>query len=550
MPTAERARPWSSAARTSVRPVPDSRRNSGPSISHSGRIGAPAGSSVAASSSTPERICSAPGRPASTPAMPVASMPTARAVSVSCRSSNRCARRRVERGLGVGGSTLATPPRRAAASPGTGRRRPAAWPPRPAAGTPAPASRRRPRCPRAGRASRPAPAPAGRAPARRPAAPGPRPPPRLARPSRRRLAAAGPARRVDGQLRARSYAVAATACAPRPAARSPAVSSAAAAVSSGPSAACAEMPRPPVDVALGHRAGQRAVHRAPVARVGGGVHRRPDQRVGEPTRPDRIVTSPAARPRPPADVEPERRAGPGHHGQVAVAGRGDQQHGACPGRARRRVGRTGRDRAGTGTGTPGGRRQPAGSATARSSPAGCRRWAGAPARARRPGRGRRAGTSWPVPARSSPVSVSVGSPASSSAPGSPAARRQHEHRVGEQPAGGERQRPRRRPVQQLGVVDDHPERAVLALPASRLSIAAPTANRSATAPSAAPAPCRGPAPGARQPVEVGLRAEQLGQPAEGHALLGLGAGRTEHPDPVATALRPPAGPSCRSRPHP
>jgi len=59
---------------------------------------------------------------------------------------------------------------------------------------------------------------------------------------------------------------------------------------------------------------------------------------------------------------------------------------------------------------------------------------------------------------------------------------QHEHRVGEQPAAGERQRLGRRPIEQVGVVDEQPEGASSLHRTSRLSTAAPTASRSATGP--------------------------------------------------------------------
>ncbi len=106
---------------------------------------------------------------------------------------------------------------------------------------------------------------------------------------------------------------------------------------------------------------------------------------------------------------------------------------------------------------------------------------------------------------------------------------QHEHRVGQQPAAGERQRLGGRPVEQVGVVDDQPERAVLAPPDQQAEHRGP--DRQPVRDRAGPQ-CQRDAEGLRlrrrQPVEVGGgRPEQLGQPTERHVPLGLRAGRPQ-----------------------
>jgi hypothetical protein len=298
------------------------------------------------------------------------------------------------------------------------------------------------------------------------------------------------------------------------------------------------VPGPAVDVPLGHRGGQRAVQHAPVAGVGGRVDRRPGQRVREldPAGPDRHQPGPLGGGQP-ADVEVERPAGPGHRGQVAVAGGGQQQHpvgvrvepggpagepGRDPGRHRHRRAR-------------GDLAQPLGLGDQRDHRQ--RVAAGGPMHLRERG-GRDLGAALPgqlagageVEAGQRPGrQAGLGQRPGLAEPGGG----QHEHRVGQQPAAGECQRLGRRPVEQVGVVDDQPERAVLAPPDQQAEHRGP--DREPVRHGAGPQRQRD-AEGLRlrpgQPVEVGHgRPEQLGQPAERHLPLGLGAGRPQQPCP-------------------
>jgi len=278
------------------------------------------------------------------------------------------------------------------------------------------------------------------------------------------------------------------------------------------------------------------VHGAAVARIGGRVDRGPGQRVGEldPAGPDRHQPGPLGRGQA-ADVEAEGRAGPGHHGKVAVAGRGDQQHpvrvrvepggaagepGRDPGRHRHRHAR-------------GDLAQPVRLGDQRDHRQ--RVAAGGPVHlGERGGRdvaavraGQLAGAGEVEPGQRQGRQARLEQRAGLAEPGGG----QHEHRVGEQPAAGERQRLRRRPVEQVGVVDEQPERAVLAPPDEqaehRGADRQPVRDR-------AGAQCQRDAEGLglrrRQPVQVGRgRPEQLGQPAERHVPLGLGAGRPQQP---------------------
>jgi len=116
---------------------------------------------------------------------------------------------------------------------------------------------------------------------------------------------------------------------------------------------------------------------------------------------------------------------------------------------------------------------------------------------------------------------------------------QHEHRVGEQPAAGERQRLGRRPIEQVGVVDEQPEGGVLAPPDQQAEHRGPDREpvRDRTGPQGErDTECLGLR--RRQPVEVGRGgSEQLRQPAEGHVLLGLRAGRPQQPGPAGDRRR-------------
>ncbi len=95
----------------------------------------------------------------------------------------------------------------------------------------------------------------------------------------------------------------------------------------GPDGGGRQVPGPAVDVAVGQRAGERAVRRASLLRRRAGVDRRPGERMAELDRACSQRDQPGALGRGQCrQIDPERRRGPRQHRQIAaVAGRRQRQ---------------------------------------------------------------------------------------------------------------------------------------------------------------------------------------------------------------------------------
>ena len=320
--------------------------------------------------------------------------------------------------------------------------------------------------------------------------------------------------------------------------------------SSGPRRRCAEVPGAPVEVAA--PAGRQ--HTQPCSRrrdVGWrrGVDRRPGERVVEldpvglePHQPRHLGRLERAQ------GQPVRRGTPAPPPQVAARDGRDLQHLRA---LRRRAGAARRPKASATT---------VGSGTGASPRPRARRWARGRARRRPTGCRWSARRTWPALAREGggrrrpdqrhgALGVEAVPPRGPAAPPrsavdvlAAAGGGQHEHRVGQQPPAGERQRLGRR-LGRAGGRRRRPARAgaVLAPPVPARAPRPPTANRSTRPPSrSASATPRACACGAGSRSRSAGGPQQLGQPANGTSPLGLGPGRPQQLDPVPPTPRTPA----------